>query len=303
MPHKIIGCSIIVPTYNRLGYFKKCLESLFNLNYENYEIIVVNDNSSDQTKNYLNSIKDSRLKIINNENNLGPAGSRNQGVAQADFEILAFTDDDCLADPDWLSNLAAGFVDAKTGLVIGQTFYINKNYRGYFPERLVKNPGAKWPMTSNIAYKKEVFDKLGGFNHDFYQPFNNEDTEMAIRALAGGYGLNRSPEAIICHQAALWTPRALLQSAHNASVWASLKKKYPEHYLTFRPKIKWNILNHPLDYVLIITLPILIPLLLIRYLIHGKRNLKIFFAKWPVYIFLRRYYIYKEAIKNKIFLI
>ena len=298
----IQSASIVVCTYNRLDYLKKCLTSLLELKFLDYEIIIVNDASSDGTSAWLNNLNNPKIKIIHHQVNQGPSLARNSGAQIAQNEIVAFIDDDCLADKNWLKELLAGFNDEKVGLVIGSTFYVSQNYKGYFPERLINNQNAKWPGAGNIAYRQTVFKTCGGFDNYFFQ-YNNEDSEMAIRALSYEFLFKRATSAIVYHQPAKWTTKSLLRSAKNASVWPILKKRYPKYYLIFGPPIKFNFIINPLDYILLITAPISIPLLFIRYLLNGQGDVKIFFTRWPVYLILRRYYIYKEALRQGIFMI
>ncbi len=299
---QITGCSIVVSTYNRLPYLKNCLASLLDLDFYNYEIIVIDDGSTDGTGEYLDGLKEERIKVFHNERNLGLSLGRDKGIELSRYDIIAFTDDDCQADRFWLSRLTERFADDRVGLAIGQVFYRAQNYRGYFPERLVSNPQAKWPMGCNIAYRKKVFSQVGNFDPAYFF-YNNEDSEMAIRAISGGWSFYRVPEAIIYHQPIDWTIASLLRSARNASVWPLLKKKYPRHYLVFGPPIKFGFLVNGRDYLYLLLSPVLVPVLLIRYLAHGKKDLKIFFAKWPVYLFRRRYYLYREAIRNRIWML
>lgn len=294
------GFAVVVPTFNRLPYLKKCLASLLTLDFSNFEIIAVNDGSTDGTKEFLDNFKNERVRVIHNSQNQGPSQSRNNGIKTVKGEFVAFTDDDCAVDKNWLNELAKSFTDEQTGFVIGQTFYVREGYKGYFPERLVQNIGAKWPMGCNIAYRKRIFEQLGGFDPSF---LTNEDTEMAIRAVAGGFAYNRALNAIVYHQAMDWTVKSLLRSASNASMCVLLKKKYPFHYLCFGPPVKCKIFFNIEDYLYLLLAPALIPILLIRYLVHGKRNLNLFFTKWPLLLILRRYYIYKEALRNKTLLL
>lgn len=301
---KTSGCSIsiIIPTFNRLDYLKKSIDSLVALDFDNFEIIAVNDGSTDGTQEYLDSLKSENIKVIHHKKNFGPGYARNSGIKSARYDIIAFIDDDCIADKNWLKEIAKGFINDNIGFVIGRTFYVRRGYKGYFPERLVSNINARWPMGCNIAYRKKVFDNIGYFENSFFER-GNEDSEMALRTIAGGFMFARSLSAIVCHQAMDWTAGSLLASARNASVWPSLKKKYPDYYLMFGPRIKYGIFIEVMDYLYIFSLPVFVPLLLVRYLFHGKRDLKLFFAKWPIYLFLRRYYIYKEAIKNRILML
>jgi len=292
-------CSIVICTFNRLNYFKECLKKLLDLDFPEYEIIIVNDGSNDGTKEFLENLGNEKVRAIHHKKNLGLSESRNTGIRNAKYDIIAFTDDDCLVDKDWLKNLEKEFTNDNIGFVIGQTFYIEKGYKGYFPERLVSNIDARWPMGCNIAFSKKVFEKCGYFD-DFFFRYNNEDSEMAIRVVSKNFSFKRSLDAAVYHQKINWNTKSLLKSAKNASVWVILKKKYPNHYLCFNPPVKFGLFINIKDYFYILILPILVPLLLIRYLINGKSDLKIFFTKWPVLLILRRYLIYKEAIKNKV---
>lgn len=296
-------CSVVLCTYNRVEYLKKSIPALLSLDFVEYEIIVVNDGSTDATGAYLKELEaHSRVRVFTNQKNIGLSLSRNIGIQQAKHDIIAFTDDDCLVSINWLTQLMSGFTDDQVGFVIGQVYYRNIDYKGYFPERLVQNIGARWPMGANIAYRKLVFERVGDFEDIFFR-MGNEDSEMAIRAVSFGINFARVPTAIVFHQAMNWTARSLLRSARNFSVWPNLKKMYPNHYLVFGPKITFGCMVDAKDYLYFLILPLFIPVLLARYLYHGKRDIKIFFTKWPLYILLKRYYIYREAVRQKIFMI
>lgn len=294
--------SIIVCTFNRLAYLKKCINSLLAIDFPEYEILIINDGSTDGTKSFLDTLSEKRITVIHNKINKGLSLSRNIGIENSSSQLLVFTDDDCEVDKNWLTEFAKFFNGQKVDFVIGQTFYISAGHKGYFPERLVSNIDAKWPMGCNIAYRKKVFEICGGFD-DFFYKYNNEDSEMAIRAVSKNFSFARCKSAIINHQAMDWNEKALLRSSKNAAVWPILKKKYPKDHQTFGSPIFLNTIINPKDYLFLLILPFIVPFLLVRYFAHGKRDLRIFFIKWPLYLFLRRYYIYKEAILNKIFMI
>jgi len=294
-----MSVSIVVSTFNRCQSLERCLASLLALNYSEFEIIVVDDGSTDETAFFLKSLKDTRIRVVRLARNSGLSHARNTGVLAARYEVVAFVDDDCVVDKDWLKYLSEKIFQGGAGLVSGQTFYQSRDYKGYFPERIVQNIDARWPMGCNLAYRKTVFSAVGGFSNYFYK-FNNEDTEMAIKALAGGFTWLRAPGAVVYHQQTNWTISKLWKSARNAAVWPALKKQYPRHFRLLKPRLLAGVVVEPVDYLFILFFPIILPVLLLRYLAHGKRDLKIFFAKWPVYFILRRYYIYREAIKNRV---
>ncbi len=294
------SCSIIIPTHNRVTSLKQCITSLLAQTGVDFEIIVVNDGSSDETHAYLESLDDDRITAIHHAQSQGPSNARNAGIAQAQHDIICFIDDDCIADPNWALSLGSAF-QGDTAFVIGETIYREKGYTGYFPERLVQNHNAHWPMSCNIAFKKSVLEKEGGFNAE-YDQYHNEDSELAIRLVSRGYTYARSTNAVVFHQAQLWTIDSLLASARNASVWVRLKKEYPEHYMHFGPSVTQGLIVNIEDYVYFLFLKLLIIILFIRYLYHGKRDIGIFFIKWPVWLILRRVYIYKEAWKHNMWM-
>ncbi len=294
--------SVIVATYNKVDYLKKCLKALLALNYEQYEIIIINDGSTDGTKEFLDQLQNLKVIIIHNASNLGTCHARNLGAEMAHYPLLAFTDHDCCPHPEWLNGFSRAFDNMDTMFAFGEVFYINENYRGYFPERLVRNHNARWPMGCNLAFRTDIFKKLNGFNPKLFK-YGNEDTELALNAVSRGYHYQRISKAIVYHQAINWTAQTLWRSAQYASVWPLLKKMYPADWQHFKPKVKYGFIVNAEDYLYLITLPALIPFLLIRYLLHNKTDLKIFFAKWPIWLILRRLYIYREAIKQKILMI
>ena len=98
MDNSIIKISIIIPAYNCEKYIKKTLESILNQTYPYFEVIIINDHSSDGTELLLEELStiDDRIKVFKNDENLGSASTRNKGVELASYEWIALIDaDDC----------------------------------------------------------------------------------------------------------------------------------------------------------------------------------------------------------------
>ena len=294
------GISVVVSTYNRVELLKKCTDSLLAQTFGEYEIIIINDASSDGTAEYLNSLHNPKIRIIHHETNQGLCPSRNDGIKEASFDLVCFTDDDCVADKEWLNEISK-HTSAQFDFGAGQTFFVRENYRSFFPERgaATTNIGALWPKGNNLIFRREVLEKIGMFDK-FFDQYNNDDSEIGIRALNSGFKFTPIPSAVVYHQRTLWTRKALWGSAKNPAVWVVLKKKYPQEYGYFQPPVYAGIFINPEDYLQIILMPILLPLLFVRYVISGRGDIGLFFAKWPWYPFLRRYYIYKEAWKQRV---
>ena len=86
--------SIIIPAYNSQKYIKKTIESVLSQTYENFEILIIDDASSDETVHEIKKMGDQRIRIICNENNMGACASRNRGVSEAKGDYIAFQDSD-----------------------------------------------------------------------------------------------------------------------------------------------------------------------------------------------------------------
>ena len=86
--------SIIIPTFNRSKYLKRAISSALNQTYEKIEIIIIDDNSDDETDSVVRDFKDERIKYYKNNKNKGPTFSRNKGIRLSKGEYITFLDDD-----------------------------------------------------------------------------------------------------------------------------------------------------------------------------------------------------------------
>ncbi|MFH0905383.1 MAG: glycosyltransferase family 2 protein [bacterium] len=287
--------SVIIPTCNRLSALRICLEAVFRQTIGGFEVIVVNDGSSDGTLEYLDGLAEPRPRVIHCQSSQGKSRARNSGIARATGKIVVFLDDDCRPEPVWLERLVKRFNDLTVGFAIGNVIYQQQGYRAHYPERIIENQDATWPMTANIAYRQGVLDAIGGFDPSFDQ-YINEDTELAIRAVARGFKYVSAEDAIVYHQAATWTVPSLWRSARNLSVWPILKKQYPRHYREFHPPILGGWVVSPTDYWYLLIWPLALLGAAIRYGSGGGgREWRLLPAKWPVYFVLRRFYLWREA--------
>ena len=99
--------SVIVPAYNAEAFIERCLNSLLRQTYENLEIICINDASTDNTAQTVKKINDPRIRLINNEQNLGISLTRNRGMEIARGKYIGFIDSDDFVDPDFYEKLHA----------------------------------------------------------------------------------------------------------------------------------------------------------------------------------------------------
>ena len=94
--------SVIMPSYNTGGFIKESIQSVLNQTYSNWELLIVDDCSSDNTLDVISTFKDRRIKIISNSKNLGAAVSRNRALREASGRWVAFLDSDDLWKPEKL---------------------------------------------------------------------------------------------------------------------------------------------------------------------------------------------------------
>ena len=170
--------TIIIPTYNRKVLLKKCINSLINQSYKDFEIIVVDDGSTDGTKDLIKNYE--QIRYLRQENK-GPGNARNLGIKNAGGSIIAFTDDDCIPDKDWLKNALHYFDDPAVIGVEGKTLKKGKLTPTSIP--IINEYGGKY-STCNMFYRLSLLKEIGGFDKRFR--FSGEDSNLARRALKKG---------------------------------------------------------------------------------------------------------------------
>ncbi|MFG3491856.1 glycosyltransferase [Streptomyces sp. NPDC047972] len=224
--------SVIVATRNRAGMLRDCLDSLLALDYPRYEVIVVDNAPADTSTEHLvrreyAGRRDGPTVRYLREPVPGLARAHNRGLAVADGDIAAFTDDDTLVDPHWLTALAEPFLaDPRTGCVTGLIVPAELDTeaqialerhgafgKGYAPLTWsLREPPADplFPFTAgrfgsgaNMAFRTELLHGLGGFDPatGTGTPARGGDDLLAFfRVLAHGRSLAYEPTAIVWHR-------------------------------------------------------------------------------------------------------
>lgn len=115
--------SVVVPTCNRREILQRCVEALATQTHPNYEVLVVDDCSTDDTPEFMQRFiaghPDLNIRYLRNETHAGANRSRNRGVREAQGEFVAFEDSDCVAQPDWLEKLLCGLTSDRVAAVVG----------------------------------------------------------------------------------------------------------------------------------------------------------------------------------------
>lgn len=210
--------SIIITTYNRKQDIEKCLDSIFNNDYNNIRIIVVDNASSDGTADFLEQKYGSKINLIKSDKNLMAGGGRNLGAESAKGEYLLFIDSDNIIDSKMISELVTGMEKNKNAGMVGPLMYYLSD------PKMIWWAGANINLwTSKTSYigineydegqyddimevghipnvflvKKEIWDEIGGINEDYIMHY--EESDLAERIKRKDAKLYRIPTAKTYH--------------------------------------------------------------------------------------------------------
>lgn len=174
--------SVVIPTYNRKDLVIRAIHSTLNQTLREFEVIIVDDGSTDGTCDAVRRLSDPRVRYVAVPHR-GPSSARNVGAAVAHGRYLTFLDSDDLAAPTWLETLAAGFDDPTIEVVrcgwitIGRDGMV-KEVGFPAPVRNPMNTDVWRFLAGTYAVRLDVFRELGGFNESLRF---GEHTELAIR--------------------------------------------------------------------------------------------------------------------------
>jgi GT2 family glycosyltransferase len=210
--------SVVVLNFNGAKIIGRCLEHLIAQTFDDFEIVVIDNGSTDGSvaamEPYLGS---RRLSIVRVPRNLGVAAGRNLGAAHARGSIVAFVDNDGYADPRWLSEIVRVFaLDQAVGAVGSLVFFdrnklvLNSaggtvNLQGYGVDRCFNAPyefaqvphEILYPMGCGMAIRGEVLRKIGPLDRHLLNYY--DDFELGVRVWQAGYKVVLAPNAWIDH--------------------------------------------------------------------------------------------------------
>lgn len=271
MPRHLDGISVVICTHKGDEVLPACLEAIRNQNWNGkLEVIVVNDDPTSDL--VLDETTSPPFLVLNNKSNLGPAGARNLGIQNAKFNLIAFTDDDCRPEPQWLSELAKAIQSNDYAVAAGGKtlpFSTSSTLFGYLA---LNNPLQPLELkfsqrrtslarlisylrslvftnshsnsekirsvyalpSANLAVRIEALQHLGMFDETIR--FSGEDQDLCRRLnLEYEDGLIYTPNAIVYHQYKNSLSDTLRRSKAYALGNFVLKLKWPEIGLVVFP--------------------------------------------------------------------
>ncbi len=225
--------SVVVCSYNGARTIRACFDGLLRLEYPDFEVIVVNDGSTDDTAAIT---QEYGFTLISTENR-GLSNARNTGLEAATGEIVAYIDDDASPDPHWLTYLAATFLSTTHAGVGGPN--IAPPGDGVIAECVANAPGgpvhvllsdteAEHIPGCNMAFRKAALTAIGGFDPQFRTA--GDDVDVCWRLRDRGWTLGFSPAAMVWHRRRNRVRAYWRQQRGYGEAEALLERKWPEKY-------------------------------------------------------------------------
>ncbi len=204
--------SVIVPTRNRADKIEECLEALARQTYPDLEVVVIDDASTDDTQDALARFRARHpgmaLTVLLNAPQRGANPSRNRGIAASRGQLIAFEDDDCIAEPEWIAQLVAGFVSDQVGAVTGivldprpKNIY-DLAFRG--THRVYGKVHATRLIAGNMCVRRELLagkldEDRAAVSADLSVSGRGDEEDLFLKLKAEGYEIRVAHAARVLH--------------------------------------------------------------------------------------------------------
>ncbi len=229
--------SVVVASYNGARTLKTCLESLGKLNYPDYEVLLVDDGSTDTTQQIASLFPNVRYVPQMHQ---GLSVARNTGIYSSSGEIIAFTDSDCRADEDWLYYLVSSLLSSNFIGVGGHNFLPPED--SLVAAAVQVSPGAPAHVMltdrvaehipgCNMAFYKWALLEIGGFDPIFIKA--GDDVDVCWRLQQRGYKIGFSPAGFVWHYRRSTLRAYLRQQTGYGEAEALLVRRHPEYFSAF----------------------------------------------------------------------
>ena len=242
-PSRTPMVSVVICAYNAERTMLPCLESLRRLKYPHYEIVIVDDGSRDRTADIAMEFPEFRLI---RQPNKGLSVARNVGMHAARGEIIAYTDSDCVVDPDWLTLMVRAMVDGGFDGCGGPNYAPHEEGRvegcvaaapGAPCHVLVDDDRAEHLAGCNMVFTKAALVAVGGFDAQFTSA--GDDVDICWRLLDAGFTLGYCPAAFVWHFRRNTVKGYYGQQRGYGRAEAALYLKYPGRFNALG-QIKWR---------------------------------------------------------------
>ena len=232
--------SIIIPVYNRPHEVDELLESLCHQTLKDFEVVVVEDGSTEKCETVCNKYKGQLALNYYFKPNSGPGPSRNYGTEHSQGDYLIILDSDVIVPENYLEIIkeeldrepcdAFGGPDRAHDSFTPIQKAINYSMTSFFTTGGIRGGKKKmdkfYPRSFNLGIKKSVYEALEGFAPMRY----GEDIDLSTRIFKGGYSCRLFPEAFVYHKRRVKFSSFFRQVKHSGEARVVLKNKYPETF-------------------------------------------------------------------------
>jgi glycosyltransferase involved in cell wall biosynthesis len=293
--------SVIIPAHNEQEFVEQTINSVLNNAYPYFEVIVVDDGSTDNTHELVSRLCFSNnVRLVRTPARVGAGASRNLGMQVSEADYFFFTDADCLVDRCWIAEGMEVLRKHDVDAVEGSIFYCleKPTLRHNVPLNPIYNLALAGALScagrdyagGNFAVKAIIIDRLGGFDEKRYR-LGREDTDLGMRICQIGK-IEYLPKMKVHHREALWTLSSLLD---NAKRYESDVYMYIDHdCFTF----SFGRILHPM-FLLMMIFP---PYILVRLKPKSWKDM-LFLPKLYAYLVKLRFVIWRTAIAEKEFVL
>ncbi len=272
---------------------ERCLSSLAqqSLPADQFEVVVVNDGSTDDTDLFLSSARFAfTLKPLRKTNG-GPSQARNTGVGVANGKFIAFTEDDVVVAQDWLQNAMKHLQEENLDLLEGSTLYQHTQEPVRRFEKVLRHSF----IPCNLFIKKSLFEQVGGYDPQFYDPMSRlyfrEDGDLGFRLLDAGARTKIVNDVIVEHPIQFSDVNGILRHVRRYFFDPLLYKKHPQRFRTMieAKEIGGMTIRRPQHYVALVYCAALIALVVSLVLAHPSLPLFAGIALWCSFAFRYKY--------------
>jgi O-antigen biosynthesis protein len=231
---KLPRVSVVVCSYNGAATLEECLTSLGKLNYPDYEVILIDDGSTDGSRAIAEKFP--AVRYIH-QTNRGLSAARNVGAELSTGEIVAYTDSDCVADPHWLMYLVQAMQDQQVEAIGGpnvpppsdsSTAKCVAASPGGPSHVMIDDRRSEHVPGCNMAFRRDTLLGLGGFDVQFRQA--GDDVDLCWRWIEAGYAIGYAPAALVWHHRRSSVRAYFKQQEGYGRSEAMLQLKHPQRF-------------------------------------------------------------------------
>ncbi len=243
--------SVVIPTYKQPAVLLKCLDALSRqrLPRSQFEIIIVGEGDLPETETAVQLFTKQvarnggllEVRYLSQPERKGPAAARNRGWRAARGRIIAFTDEDCLPEPEWLSSVLPCF-QRGAQVMMGQ-LRVHSNNRPTPLDRTATLLKRTDFVSANCLCRKDTLERVGGFEEAFDTAWH-EDSDLQFKFIQAGIPIGKCPEAVVVYHVCPYSWYGLLHDERNNSYDALLYKRHPRLFRERIPAYRRQVLQY-----------------------------------------------------------